>query len=179
MWFRTVPCVDNQRIPRRLWKGTLFDRFIWFLMSFSFFAGLFAQNRGERVLENSERWASEVGTWEKEVSCGMRTPRWRSHIISEPNCRKSAESKATIGFSYENSVTVKKESEDTEVSDDDTDIEQPEDIGNPSSFFRRSVSAVFGLFSKDMVLHARGWPRLAAFHIVDCNGRGCTSWCLL
>nr|CDJ86899.1 Splicing factor domain containing protein [Haemonchus contortus] len=42
--------------------------------------------------------------------------------------KKSAETKATIGFTYENSVIVKKEHEDTEASDDDTDIDQPEDI---------------------------------------------------
>ncbi|KAE9416714.1 hypothetical protein Angca_004344 [Angiostrongylus cantonensis] len=42
--------------------------------------------------------------------------------------KKSAESKASIGFTYENSVVVKKETEDTEMSDDETDIEQPEDI---------------------------------------------------
>ncbi|KAK5986785.1 Splicing factor [Trichostrongylus colubriformis] len=42
--------------------------------------------------------------------------------------KKSAESKASIGFTYENSVVVKKENDDTEASDDDTDIDQPEDI---------------------------------------------------
>ncbi|WKY09354.1 hypothetical protein Q1695_002039 [Nippostrongylus brasiliensis] len=42
--------------------------------------------------------------------------------------KKSAESKASIGFNYENSIVVRKESEDPNLSDDDTDIEQPEDI---------------------------------------------------
>ncbi|KHJ96267.1 hypothetical protein OESDEN_03775 [Oesophagostomum dentatum] len=41
--------------------------------------------------------------------------------------RKSAESKASIGFNYENSVVVKKENEEVD-SDDDAEIEEPEDI---------------------------------------------------
>ncbi|VDK46680.1 unnamed protein product [Cylicostephanus goldi] len=67
--------------------------------------------------------------------------------------KKSAETKASIGFNYENSIVVKKESEEVE-SDDDADIEEPEDIG----VFRQTCSHILQLISLfvDVDLDLRG-----------------------
>ncbi|PIO58785.1 hypothetical protein TELCIR_19772 [Teladorsagia circumcincta] len=66
--------------------------------------------------------------------CIIHTEKSIAKAAEDCNVLKSAESKATIGFNYENSVVVKKESGDTEASDDDTDIDQPEDIGKYPSY---------------------------------------------
>ncbi|KJH45172.1 hypothetical protein DICVIV_08786 [Dictyocaulus viviparus] len=58
--------------------------------------------------------------------------------------KKSAESKASIGFTYENSVVVKKETEDAEISDDETDIEQPEDIDDDEDEEKSLAVSVLG-----------------------------------